>query len=118
MITIEDYENEDKARALINNLSLNIKTDSLNENGNCFNVNETKIKRGDSPQDLITTIELFKTLLTKKDIEQITAFIRLNNVSKETRDCLYNSIEKKLDKKKKAIHQKSTYQIFLHISYS
>ena len=90
-----EFENPEKARALIQNLNLSV-GDSLRENDEEYTINPKMVLEGNSPEYYIKTIENLKKILTKGEIKAISEAI-----SKNTKDYdrkLYKRIEKRTDK--------------------
>lgn len=107
MIEIEDFGEPEKIQALIKHLDLDIKEDTVKENGNnYFGINPRKVKLGTSPEGYKKNVEKFKTLLTAGDIKNITAFIEVVKLkgdvscTEKIGDQLYKKIKKKIEKKK------------------
>lgn len=93
-----EFEEPDRAKAIINNLDLNGEDDTITEYENEYIINERKVKTGTTPEEYKKIIEEFKKLLNPEDIKEITAVLNLKYVSEKTRERLYNKIKKKLEK--------------------
>ncbi len=90
----EDFEDSDKAHALIKNLSLSV-GDTLRENENYFIVNPKMVLRGNAPKHYEKDIKNLKKILTEKEIKAVSQAI-----SKRTKDYdkkLYNRVKKRFD---------------------
>ncbi len=99
---LEEFEEPEKAKAIIKYLKLNGEVDTIKENESYYIINERKIKYGTSPETYKKQIEIFKTLLTKTDIKIITSIIELGDFcSEKTRNNVYDTISKKIEKKAK-----------------
>ena len=98
---LNNFGKPEKAMAIIEYLDLDGEIDTIREeNEETYYINEKKVKRGTSPKDYKKEIKIFKTLLTKKDIEDITSIINLGKkCSKETRDKVYYNLDKKIIRK-------------------
>lgn len=124
VIEIEDFGEPEKIQALIKNLDLDIKEDTIKEgySNNYFDINPRKVKRGVSPKEQKNTIENLKTLLTKNDIKSITAFIEVIKLkgdascTEKLRDDLYKKIKKKLEKKSDTKEYKEIQKGYSYVS--
>lgn len=95
-----DFCYEERAIAIIDFLNLDGEKDTLIENNEYYRVNPRTIKQGTSPQEYKRIIQIFKTLLTKQDIIDITSVIELDkNCSQQTRDNIYKKLDKKINRK-------------------
>jgi hypothetical protein len=90
----EDFENPEKAEALIKNLKLQI-GDTIQENGEDFIINPRMILNGTSPNEYKTTIENLKKILTKQEIKNMSRAINKN--TKDYNKKLYDKITKRTD---------------------
>ena len=102
---LDNFVNEDKAKAIIDFLDIDGEYDNLTESDDYFTLNERIVKSGTSPEGFKKQVALLKEILTPKKIKHIEAVINLDEVSKETRDSVYYSITKYLSKYKKDTEQ-------------
>jgi hypothetical protein len=96
---LSEFEDEDKAQALIQFLKLDGEKDTLTQDGDTFTVNARKVKEGDTPQQIEAQISDFKALLTPVQQRKIKAAIELGDLSDETRESVYKPISKAIEKK-------------------
>lgn len=92
-----EFDEPEKVRALIKNLSLNM-GDTIRESGDYFVINPIMVLKGDSPKHYKDTIENIKKILTKEEIKLISNYIKRKKENEKVRDKIYYSIEKRTDK--------------------
>lgn len=93
----EDFNEPEKAEALIRNLGLSI-GDTITEDsdGEYYTINPRMVLRGNSPEYYAKTIENLKKILTKQEIKAISSAISRN--TKDYNKKLYDRIKKRTDK--------------------
>ena len=89
----EDFNNPEKAEALITNLNLKV-GDTLIENDDSYIVNPRYVLNGMSPYDYKTSIEHLKKILTKQEIKNMSRAINKN--TKDYNKKLYDKLDKRL----------------------
>ncbi len=94
---IEEFDEPEKARAIIQNLSLSV-GDTIKENGDCFEINPRMVLEGDNPEHYKRTIENLKEILTKQEINVISDYIKRKKENEKVRDNIYYTIDKRTDK--------------------
>jgi len=89
---------DEKIEALAKNLG--VKIDEIEETtygSNSFIVDSRRVRRGMSPNEYKIVIAKFKELLKPRELKMLDEFLNLGNkASKETRDKVYQAIDKKL----------------------
>lgn len=111
---LSDYDDEDKARAVIDFLDLKGDEDTLEQNDDYFTVNPRKVKRGTSPKEYEEVIRAFKALLTPKQRELINGYLKLLGVLEfcecgKVKEKLYHKIKVALEEKQKKKMSTSDY---------
>jgi len=109
---LDEYTNEEKAKALIDCLDLDSEETELVENGDYYEVNPSIKKSGRSPAEAVRDSKLLKKILTPKKIKQIQAIIHLDVVSKEVRDKVYYSVTRYINKYKKGTEEFKKLSMF------
>jgi len=92
-----DFDEEEKAQAIIKNLSLSM-GDTIRENDNYFVINPRMVLRGESPEQYKKTIDNLKKILTKEEIKLIDNYIKRKKANEKVNDKIYYSIQKRTDK--------------------
>ncbi len=93
----EDFNNSEKAEALIKSLSLSI-GDNIKEVGEeNFIINPKMVLSGTSPREYKSLIEDVKNVLTKKEIYSINRYIKANKENSKRRNAIYNAIDKRVN---------------------
>ena len=117
---LEEFEHPEKVMALMKHLELGFDTAEITEINLYYTVNQRKVKRGTPPAEYKTTIKLFKTLLSKNDIRQITSFMDIVKMkgdltcTEKLQDQIYKKINTHLEAKKdseayKALAEENLY---------
>ena len=94
----EDFDEPEKAEALIKNLSLSIGDTIKTNNGEDYIINPKMVLRGTSPREYKELVENVKKVLTEKEIYSISRYIKASKENEKRRDEIYNSIDKRTDK--------------------
>jgi hypothetical protein len=111
---LTDYDNPNKVRALIDYLKLDGEGNSIVEDDYTYEINPRKVKRGDSPAHVVTTINAFKKLLTPQQRDKINSFLKLLGELDDydkVRDKIYHQIDISIQKKKSEVKLKEWVDI-------
>lgn len=96
VLDCSDFSEPEKAEALIKSLNLSV-NDTIKEEGDeGFIINPKMVLEGDTPRSYKDTIEKIKVILTKKEIKDISNYLKRKKEDKRIRDKIYYSIDKRV----------------------
>lgn len=93
-----EFQNPEKAEALIKSLNLSINDIIKEDDGERFTINPRMVLRGNSPNKYKQEVEEAKKILTEKEKKQISLYYRRKKEDSKIRDKLYYGITKRIEK--------------------
>lgn len=94
---VEDFDEPEKAEAIIKNLSLSV-GDTIKQNGEEFIINPKILLKGDKPEKYKQEVEEVKKILTENEIKGICLYYKRKKEDSKIRDKLYYAITKRVNK--------------------
>jgi hypothetical protein len=98
VLDCSSFSKPEKAEALIKSLDLSV-SDTIKERGDeGFIINPKMVLEGNTPRSYKDTVEKIKVILTKKEIKDISNYLKRKTEDKKIRDKIYYSIDKRVMK--------------------
>lgn len=97
-IDCSEFDEPERAEALIKNLSLDIGDTLQEDGGENYTINPRMVLEGDNQEKYKREIEEVKIILTEKEKKAISLYYKEKKEDKKTRDKLYYGITKRVEK--------------------
>lgn len=93
-----NFENPEKAEALIKSIGLNSSDEIREDDGERFTINPRMVLRGKAPEVYEKQIEKVKVILTEKEKESISLYYKKKKEHSKIRDKIYYGITRRVQK--------------------
>lgn len=97
-VDLSNFQNPDKAEALIKSLDLNINDEIREDDEDRFTINPKMVLKGNAPNKYKLEIEEVKKILTENEKKSINLYYRKKKEDSKTRDKIYYGITKRVDR--------------------